>query len=169
MDLQNVIDKAATRFATEVMEAIRSVPLSELLEERPDAAPVVAKKRMGRPKKVAVVKPAKKAPKTALPKAKKTKKHSYPKCSVPGCKNTMWARGEGMCGEHFKAKHEAPVVAKLLAKKPKKAKPPKKVKAPKTPKPAKVAKPKKEPKSRMAPMGRDAAIAKNAAAETPKE
>lgn len=163
MDLQNVIDKAAARFATEVMEAIRSVPLAELLETRPDAAPVIAKKKAGRPKKVTVVKaakPAKKAP-------KKAKKHSYPKCSVKGCTNTMWARGEGMCGEHFKkAKAIELVVKKPAAKKPKKVKPPK---TPTPSKAKKAAKPAKEPKSKMAPMGKDAAIAKNAAAEAAKE
>jgi hypothetical protein len=166
MDLQQVIDKAATRFATDVMEAIRSVPLSELLASRPDAAPVAAKKR-GRPAKKMTVKLAKKIA-AKLPKTKR----SYPKCSVSGCKNTMWARGEGMCGMHFKeAQAAVKVVAKpTVAKKPKaakKAKPPKtpKVKAPKK---VKKAAPKKEAAPKMAPMGRDAAIAKNAAAETPK-
>lgn len=167
MDLQQVIDRAAAQFATDVMEAIRSVPLSELLASRPDAAPVAAKKR-GRPAKVQAAKPAKKA------------KRGYPKCSVSGCKNTMWARGEGMCGMHYKEAQAATkaAVKPTAAKKPKAAK---KTKPPKPPKPLKAAKvkalkkgakkatPKKEPAERMAPMGKDYALAKNAAAEAQKE
>jgi len=164
MDLQQVIDKAATRFATDVMEAIRGVPLSELLATRPDAAPVAAKKR-GRPAKKMTVKLAKKIA-AKLPKAKR----GYPKCSVSGCKNTMWARGEGMCGMHFKLVQEARPPKPTVAKKPKAAKKVKPPKAPKVKAPKKVKKAvsKKEAAPKMAPMGRDAAIAKNAAAETPK-
>jgi len=64
-----------------------------------------------------VAKAAKKSAKKVAKKATKTparkrRKINYPKCSVPGCGKNRYARGNGMCGTHFKA------AAKRTGKKP---------------------------------------------------
>jgi len=49
-------------------------------------------------------KAGKKAAKTvAKTSANKKRSINYPKCSVPGCGKNRYAKGNGMCGEHFKA------------------------------------------------------------------
>jgi hypothetical protein len=122
MSLQQVIENATKQFVTDVVDAIRSVPLSELLATRPDAAGAVEKRKPGRPPKA-----------TKKVEKKPAKKHNYPKCIVKGCGRTRWAQGEGMCGVHFKnkkAREEAAALdakraAKKSHKKPAKLKPPK--------------------------------------------
>jgi len=78
---------------------------------KPGRPPKVTTKVKTTVKKTAK-KAAKKIAKKAAPKAGQTsaktsanKKRSinYPKCSVPGCCKNRYAKGNGMCGEHFKA------------------------------------------------------------------
>ena len=125
--LASVIEKAAETFAREIIVAVKGASLQELLAMQGVAA-APARKR-GRPPKAkpgrkpgrpAKVKPgrkpgrpakatAKKATAKKLPKkaamtsANKKRSANYPKCSVPGCGKNRYAKGNGMCGEHFKA------------------------------------------------------------------
>jgi len=67
-----------------------------------------AKKPGRKPAKKAAKKAAKKTARKAIRKtaktpAKKRRSFNYPKCSVPGCGKNRYARGNGMCGAHFKA------------------------------------------------------------------
>jgi len=57
-------------------------------------------RKPGRPPKATAKKITKKAAKTS---ANKKRSINYPKCSVPGCGQNRYARGNGMCGEHFRA------------------------------------------------------------------
>jgi len=57
-------------------------------------------RKPGRPAKVTAKKITKKVAKTA---ANKKRSINYPKCSVPGCGKNRYAKGNGMCGEHFRA------------------------------------------------------------------
>jgi hypothetical protein len=125
-NLQSSIEKAADAFAREIIDAVKAATLQELLgvreiaveaparrRGRPPKAEAEAPKRRGRPPKAAKAKkPVKKAIKKAIKKkakkaikapAKKRRSFNYPKCSVPGCKKNRYARGNGMCGDHFKA------------------------------------------------------------------
>jgi len=107
-NLQSAIEKAADAFAREIIDAVKAASLQELLGVREIAVEAPARRR-GRPPKAAtakkpVKKVAKKAAKKAIKAPAKKKRHiNYPKCSVPGCKKNRYARGNGMCGDHFKA------------------------------------------------------------------
>ena len=57
-------------------------------------------RKPGRPAKATSKKITKKAAKTS---ANKKRSINYPKCSVPGCGKNRYAKGNGLCGEHFKA------------------------------------------------------------------
>ena len=57
-------------------------------------------RKPGRPPKAPAKKITKKAAKTA---ANKKRSINYPKCSVPGCGKNRYAKGNGMCGDHFRA------------------------------------------------------------------
>jgi len=124
--LASVIEKAAAAFAREIIAAVKAATLQELLAMQGVAKPAATgAKRRGRPPKAkpgrkpgrppkAVVKkatakkpgrkPARKiAKKAAKTSANKKRSINYPKCSVPGCGKNRYARGNGMCGEHYKA------------------------------------------------------------------
>ena len=127
--LASVIEKAANAFAREIIAAVKAATLQELLAMQGGVAPIVAGvKRRGRPPKAksgrkpgrppkakpgrkpgrpakataakTIKKIAKKAAKTA---ANKKRSINFPKCSVPGCGKNRYSKGNGMCGEHFKA------------------------------------------------------------------
>jgi predicted NBD/HSP70 family sugar kinase len=88
--LASVIEKAADAFAKGIITAVKAASLQELL-----ALSGGAPRRGGRPPKTVVVAKAK--------ARKRTKKIKWPKCKHRGCKRNAWARGNGMCGEHYKA------------------------------------------------------------------
>lgn len=103
-----VIEKAANAFARQIIGAVKGASLQELLTLQSDVArkrgrpakAATAGKRGGRPAKTSVKATKKKADKVP---AKKRRKINFPKCSVPGCGKNRYARGNGMCGAHFKA------------------------------------------------------------------
>ena len=107
--LASVIEKAANAFAREIIAAVKAATLQELLAMQGGAEAAPTPKR-GRPPKA---KPGRKlgrpAKATAKPGAKKKagKKIKWPKCKHRGCKRNAWARGQGFCGEHFKASKAA--------------------------------------------------------------
>jgi hypothetical protein len=119
--LESVIEKAATAFALSIIAAVKGASLQKLLALEGGAAPIVtAAKRRGRPPKAkpgrkpgrpakAAARVIAKTPgwkptkKTAKAPTRKKRKINYPKCSVPGCGKNRYARGNGMCGKHFKA------------------------------------------------------------------
>ena len=123
--LASIIEKAANAFALSIIAAVKGATLQELLAMQGGAAPGRKRgrppkakpgRKPGRPAKVAARvtakkpdrKPAKRAAKKIAKKATMTsanKKRSanYPKCSVPGCGKNRYAKGNGMCGAHFKA------------------------------------------------------------------
>lgn len=130
-DLQSTIEKAANAFAKTIIDAVKESTLQELLalsgapaasqarkRGRPPKAVSVPGRKPGRPPKASnkvakkvTKKTAKKITNTASVKkpvkatkpTKKKRKINFPKCSVPGCGKNRYARGNGMCGEHFKA------------------------------------------------------------------
>jgi hypothetical protein len=90
-NLANVIEKAADDFARLIVDAVKSATPQEIISMS-EATVAIPERKRGRPAN----------PDTATP-AKKRRKIKFPKCSVPGCGKNRWARGNGMCGEHFKA------------------------------------------------------------------
>lgn len=88
--LSDTITRAATAFAAQIVDAVRGATLAELMALQ--AGTAKSGKKRGRPAK---------APKTA--KAKPRKKMTWPRCKHPGCKKNAWRRGNGFCGEHFRA------------------------------------------------------------------
>ncbi|MCK9461350.1 MAG: hypothetical protein M0R80_17105 [Proteobacteria bacterium] len=133
--LASAIEKAADAFARSIITAVQVATLQELFAVQGGAAPAATGgKRRGRPPKakpgrkpgrppkgkpgrkpgrpakaMAAKATAKKSVKKAAkaPARKKRRKINYPKCSVPGCGKNRYARGNGMCGEHFKAAQAA--------------------------------------------------------------
>ena len=117
--LASVIEKAADTFAREIIAAVKGATLQELLAMQGVAVVAPAKKRgrppkakpgrkAGRPAKTTAKKTVKKTAKkaiknTVMAPAKKKRAINFPKCSVPGCGKNRYARGNGMCGAHFKA------------------------------------------------------------------
>lgn len=130
-NLQSAIENAANAFAREIIAAVKGATLQELLGMQGEAAAAPGRKRgrppkakpgrkpgrpskatatkkvkakpgrkPGRPARVTAKKITKKAAKTA---ANKKRSINYPKCSVPGCGKNRYAKGNGMCGEHFRA------------------------------------------------------------------
>jgi hypothetical protein len=114
--LASIIEKAADAFALSIIAAVKAATLQELLamQGATEAAPA---RRRGRPPKA---KPGRKpgrpanatgakatakkiAKKAAMTSANKKRSINYPKCSVPGCGKNRYAKGNGMCGDHFKA------------------------------------------------------------------
>ena len=98
-NLQSAIERAADAFAREIIGAVKGATLQELLAMRDVAVAAPGRKR-GRPPKA---KPGRKPGRPAKVAAKKKRKINFPKCSVPGCGKNRYARGNGMCGDHFKA------------------------------------------------------------------
>ena len=88
------IELAAQNFAKAIVDLITQASLQELLELQN----VKTSRGPGRPAKVK----AEEDIEAAKPR-KKRKKHDYPKCAHPECNKNKWARGEGFCGEHYKA------------------------------------------------------------------
>jgi hypothetical protein len=98
-NLQSAIEKAANDFAREILAAVKSSSLQELLAIHEVAAAVPGVRR-GRPPKAAAKKTTKKAVRAP---AKKKRQIAWPKCKHRGCKKNAWRRGNGFCGAHFKA------------------------------------------------------------------
>jgi hypothetical protein len=110
--LASVIEKAADAFAREIIEAVKGSSLQELLAlsggtARKPGRPPKAKpgRKPGRPAKATAAKATAKkiAKKTVKTSANKKRSINFPKCSVPGCGKNRYAKGNGMCGAHFKA------------------------------------------------------------------
>ena len=108
--LTTTIENAARAFAREIIAAVKSASLQELLALSSGGAP----RRRGRPPKT--VGTAK-----ANTKAKRRAKIKWPKCRRPGCKKNAWRRGKGYCGEHAKVARAKKKPAKKVAKKAAKA------------------------------------------------
>ena len=98
--LQQAIEDAALRFAQEILTAIRSATLEELVELT-NAAPATTPARRGRPPKV---KEAVSAPAVEIeePAKKPRKKRIWPKCSVEGCETNVYMPSgpKKMCYQH---------------------------------------------------------------------
>ncbi|MCK9463722.1 MAG: hypothetical protein M0R80_29230 [Proteobacteria bacterium] len=134
-NLHATIEKAASAFSRSIIAAVKDSTLQELLalsgapaasparkRGRPPKSAAVPGRKPGRPPKVVAEKPTKKVTKKTTKKitkatpvkktlkaakpAKKKRHINYPKCSVPGCGKNRYARGGGMCGEHYKASQE---------------------------------------------------------------
>lgn len=113
--LENAINEAATKFAAEIVEAVKASSLQELIAlqkaetpkrrgRKPGPKPkATEKKKPGRPKKVEKKKPGR-PPKKVEVKATKKKRvvKNYPKCAFPGCDKNRFPRGKGFCGDHYK-------------------------------------------------------------------
>lgn len=113
-NLEKAIQEAASKFAMEIVAAVKASSLQELiaLQEgtvpkrrgrkpgiKAAAAPKVGRKpgrKPGRPKKVVENKVAEK------PEKKKRVVRNYPKCAYPSCTKNRFVRGKGFCGDHYK-------------------------------------------------------------------
>ena len=97
--LEKQIEAAAAQFALQIIEAVKSATLQELmaLQESAEGVP----KRRGRkpgPKPAAeVAAPAKK-----VDGRKNRVVKNYPKCAYPKCNSNRFPRGEGFCGDHWR-------------------------------------------------------------------
>jgi len=89
--LEQSIAEAAQKFALEVVGAVKSATLQELMDlhqERTRAKPGPKPKGL-------------KTEEEAKPARKKRVVKNYPKCAFPGCENNRFPRGKGFCGEHW--------------------------------------------------------------------
>jgi len=115
LDFRETVREAVGNFVGVIIDAVKASTLQELLELT-DGAPTARKpgKRRGRPpgrstSRRKLGRPAKAATKraggtAATAPAKKRAKIAWPKCKHPGCEKNAWRRGDGYCGDHFKAK-----------------------------------------------------------------
>ncbi|MDJ0763703.1 MAG: hypothetical protein QNJ97_12030 [Myxococcota bacterium] len=107
-DLQQTIEQAATTFALEIVSAIKGATLQELIALQSEETPAVSVTER-RPAKTPLRRPGPKPgpkPKAASRRATRTprkKRTSYPKCAFTGCTKNRFPRGEGFCGEHWRA------------------------------------------------------------------
>ena len=88
--LEDVVARAAEKFAMEIIHAVKASSLQELMSLT-GAAPVVSEKGTAKKAKE----------KEASPKKKRVVKN-YPKCAFPGCEKNRFPRGKGYCGDHWK-------------------------------------------------------------------
>ncbi|MCP4606946.1 MAG: hypothetical protein GY847_41620 [Proteobacteria bacterium] len=94
-NLKNSVEQAAESFALQIITAIRSATLKELVELQEDGKPKKpGRKRGPKPKVVEQV--------VEKPARKKRVVKNYPKCAYTGCDNNRFVRGKGFCGDHWK-------------------------------------------------------------------
>ena len=97
-EIKKQIEDAAMSFALQIVEAVKSATLEELIALQQTDAPTKAPVRRGRkpgPK-------AKAAPAKKVDGRKNRIVKNYPKCAYPKCKNNRFPRGKGYCGEHWR-------------------------------------------------------------------
>ncbi len=93
-------------FAQQIIEAIRSATLQELISLQAGESPKKPGRKPGpkpgrKPGRKPGPKPgAKKALAEAV--AKKRVVKNYPKCAYPRCRRNRFVRGKGFCGKHWK-------------------------------------------------------------------
>ena len=128
-NLEVAIQNAAKDFALQIVEAVKSATLEELIALQADPKPTTAKRGPGRPpkkrgpgrppKKRGPGRPPKAAPKstTTTDPAKKRVVKNYPKCAYPSCKKNRFPRGKGFCGDHWRLFQEGKIKAATSYKK----------------------------------------------------
>ena len=102
--LEKTIEKAAAEFAGQIISAVKTATLQDLI--------VLQGGRAGRakpgPKPGSRRKPGRKpraktaAKSTATKTRKKRVVKNYPKCAFPRCNNNRFPRGKGFCGDHWR-------------------------------------------------------------------
>lgn len=99
-NLEQAVEAAAQSFALEVIEAVKSATLQELIALQAGGTP----KRRGRPpgRKKPGPKPQKKVAAKAPAAKKKRVVKNYPKCKAKGCNKNRFPRGKGYCGDHWR-------------------------------------------------------------------
>lgn len=97
--LEMTIDKVASDFASEIIAAVKTATLQELLSlqgrslrGKPGPKPG-SRKKAGRGRAATAI-------------VKKTRKKrvvkNYPKCAYPKCGKNRFPRGKGFCGDHWR-------------------------------------------------------------------
>jgi hypothetical protein len=86
--LEEVVARAAEKFAMEIIHAVKASSLQELMSLTPDGVDISEKS-------------VEKKGKEATPRKKRVVKN-YPKCALPGCEKNRFPRGKGYCGDHWK-------------------------------------------------------------------
>ncbi len=101
-ELEKAIVEATSAFALEIINAVQSSTLSDLIalqgghvRKKPGPKPGSKRRKKPGPKPG-----AKKA--ATQPVKKKRVVKNYPKCAFPRCNNNRFVRGKGYCGDHWR-------------------------------------------------------------------
>ncbi len=102
--IKKQIEEAAISFALQVVEAVKSATLEELIAlQGGGSSPAVTGKRGRKPSKAAT-------PKKVDGRKNRIVKN-YPKCAYPKCQKNRFPRGKGFCGEHWRMWKEGKIKA----------------------------------------------------------
>ncbi|MDD5308623.1 MAG: hypothetical protein PHU25_14995 [Deltaproteobacteria bacterium] len=93
--LHAAIENAATAFSARIVALVQGATFGEISALHVGTTKAKTGRKPGRPKAATTA---------AKSEANKMRSLNYPKCSVPGCGKNRYAKGNGMCGEHFRAK-----------------------------------------------------------------
>ena len=96
--LEKQIEEAAAQFALQIIDAVKSATLQELmaLQEGSGGLPRVRGRKIG-----LKAEDEGDAGKKVDGRKNRVVKN-YPKCAFPKCNNNRFPRGEGFCGEHWR-------------------------------------------------------------------
>lgn len=108
--IKKQIEEAAISFALQVVEAVKSATLEELIALQGGGASATTIGKRGR-----------KSSRAATPKKVDGRKNrvvkNYPKCAYPKCQKNRFPRGQGFCGEHWRMWKEGKIKAASFYKK----------------------------------------------------
>jgi hypothetical protein len=99
--LEKQIEQAASGFALQIVEAIKSATLQELIALQEGGLSQPPVKRRGR-KPGPKTKEKEETGEKKVDRRKNRVVKNYPKCAYPGCTNNRFPRGKGFCGEHWR-------------------------------------------------------------------
>jgi hypothetical protein len=102
--LEKQIEEAAAMFALQVIEAVKSATVQELMALHAQGSEAPLPKKRGRkpgPKPQVEVE-VEAEPQAKVDGRKNRVVKNYPKCAYPKCNNNRFPRGQGFCGEHWR-------------------------------------------------------------------
>ncbi len=99
-NLERQISEAASMFALQIIEIIKSATLQELSDLQGDKS-LLPKKR-GRKPGTSMLKESTSSEIKKVDGRRNRIVKNYPKCAFPKCSNNRFPRGEGFCGVHWR-------------------------------------------------------------------